>query len=511
MDGATLPATNRPGFFPAAALIAFIFFLKFAVYAWMVTPLWDIPDESGHYSYANDVSKGKFPLLGKAKIDLEVERSWKNPRARPQGNWIAQHPPLFYVLDAPAIIAARAMDMDFEQQVRAARMPAALFGSLAVLGLALFLGLATGSRELGLAGAIFFGATPMFTHLSTGVSHDTLVACTAAWAAYWIARWLQSNRFRHVLYAGALAGLCSITKITGLAMAIPLFLAISWRLWRVPVAAAYPWGSPLLRNNAVLQWMARSSTLWLVMFVPTCLWIARNVIHFGNMFPNASSLHPVAAVPIGFFEFMTRFPVWQHIVLNFVALVGWNGSGNGALHWIQADGALARYFLAILGAGSLAAALAPILARLQEIPRHVIGAAMLASVICGYAWWPLQHLAEWTCVLLLVALAATISTHARPLWRGDSAGWLLAAGAACVMFFLLAYYETLRDNFGGIMRATHGRYVYPVVPFLLLVLLWPLKERWPARLMVCAAVGAMLVADAFFLRQVFAMYGQLPG
>ncbi len=489
---------------PAAALIAFAFFVKFIVYALAVTPLWDIPDESGHYSYVHDIAQGKLPLLGQARMDEQVQHSWINPQAKPQRNWIAQHPPLYYALAAPAVVVAKAAGLGFEQQVRAARLPSALFGSLTILGLVLFLAAATGRDELGLAGGIFLGATPMFLHLSSGVSHDTLVACTAAWAAYWVVRWLESNRFAHVLYAGGLVAMCTVSKITGLAMAVPLFFALAWRLWRIQVSA----GLPL--DRALLQWTARSAALWLAMFAPVCLWIVRNLSHFGQMFPDASNLHPVKVVPIGFFEFMTRFPVWEHVALNFIALIGWNGSGNGVLKWIQANGMLTRYFLGFLAAASLATVFTPAISRLRPCARHAVAAMTGLGVAFLYLRWPEQHLVKWTCLLLLAAMLVTLAIHARAFWKADGVGWLLASGAGCFMFFLLAYYETLLDNFSGGMRATHGRYLYPVVPFLLLALLWPLRERWLSRLFLCAAAGAMLVSDKFFLRQVFAMYGQLP-
>ena len=100
----TQPANSR--FLFLALLVALIFAAKFAVYAWAVTPLWDIPDEPGHYSYAEDMSHGQWPRLGQAKIGAEVVHSWINPQARSRGNWIAQHPPLFYALDAPVVWAA---------------------------------------------------------------------------------------------------------------------------------------------------------------------------------------------------------------------------------------------------------------------------------------------------------------------------------------------------------------------------------------------------------------------
>ncbi len=322
-----------------AALIGLIFFIKFAAYAWYVTPLWDIPDESGHYAYAEDVSHLEWPVLGKARIDEDVMHSWKGAVGKRGGNWIAQHPPLFYTLDAPVIAAARHAGADLEQRVRLARLPSALFGALAIVGLLLFLRQATGSQTLGLTGAILFAATPMFTHLSTGVTHDTLVACTAAWAAYWCTRWLESNRDRHLLYAGLLVALCILTKITALAMAVPLFFALAWRLWKVAPS-----------GTRAGYWLARTAALWLVMFTPIVLWMARNMIIFGQPLPDASILSNDPKVEIGFFDLMRNHPFWKHTILNFISLVGWNGSDNGQLAWIQANGRMARFSLSFSSA-----------------------------------------------------------------------------------------------------------------------------------------------------------------
>lgn len=491
----TQSVNNR--FLFIAFVVALIFAAKFAVYAWAVTPLWDIPDEPGHYSYAEDMSRGQWPRLGQAKIGAEVAHSWINPQARPRGNWIAQHPPLFYALDAPVVWAARAAHLDLEQRVRAARTLNALFGGLTVLGLALFLARATGYEELGLAGAIFFAATPMFTHLSTGVTHDVLVACSSAWAAYWCTRWLETNRFHHLLYAGVLIALATVTKITSLALAVPLFFVLIWRIWRTTP-------SP----TRLLSWLGRCAVLWLVMFTPICLWIIRNQVYFDRPLPDSSNLHHASIVPIGFFEFMTSFPIWEHTLLNFIALVGWNGSGNGTLAWIQANGLLARYFLGFIGAASLGVLASPGWPYLARTIRHAVAALGLVAV--SYIYWhhPIPHLAVWTSFLLLAALTITLTVNTRALFRAEGRGWLLSAAAICTLLFSLIYFEHLRGNFGGAMRATHGRYLYPVVPFLLLVLVWPFRSTIARHGLLCAAVAAMLFSDGFYLRQVFDLYGQ---
>ncbi|MGY0634010.1 ArnT family glycosyltransferase [Luteimonas sp. A478] len=482
---------------PVAALVALIFLIKFVAYAWLVTPLWDIPDESGHYSYVEDITQGTWPVIGEARMSKDVTKSWKGSHAKPGMNWIAQHPPMFYVAEAPVVLAAQAAGFDFEQRVRSARMLGGLFGALTILGLALFLARATGRDELGLAGAIFLAATPMFTHLSTGVSHDTMVACTAAWGAYWCVQWLHEDKFRHLLYAGALIALCTVTKLTALAMAVPLFFALAWRLWRQR--------KTLGRH----QWLYRTVVLWLVMFTPICLWVVHNLTTVGQIFPDTGEIYDRNLVPIGFFELMLNFPFWQHTLLHLIALVGWNGSENGALKWIQANGLMARYFLAFFGVTALAILVKPFVSWLGSPWKSA--AIGLALALIAWACWtlPLTQLAGWLCLLLFAALVFTAVSNGRRFIAADGMGWLLATSALCVLFFAFVYYEHLWAIFAGTLRATHGRYLYPVMPFLLLALLWPFRKRLASQVILGGAVIAMLFADGFYLRQVFALYGQL--
>lgn len=488
-----------PRFVNVAVIVAAIFLAKFIAYAWLVTPLWDVPDESGHFSYIQDIVAGEWPVLGEARMGEDVTHSWRGPDATQGMNWIAQHPPLFYVTSAPFLSAARAGQLSFESQVRTTRIPAAIFGALTVFGLALFLARATGRDELGLAGAIFLAATPMFTHLSTGVSHDTLVACTSTWAAYWCLRGLESDNFRHFLACGAFVALATLTKLTALAMAVPLFFALAWWLWRRRGSAGWR------------QWLGRSGALWLVMFVPMCLWIARNLLTIEQVFPSSSIIYDRELVPIGFVEFMRQFPFWQHTLLNFIALIGWNGSPSGELVWIRADGWTGRYFLGLFAAASIAVLLRPLFHRLGSLQRW--GAAVLVTTALAHAYsqWPLMQLAAATCVLLGAAISFTLVTNAGRFFQGDLRGWLLATAAFCTLFFALTYYQHLWSGFTGGMRATHGRYLYPVAPFMLLVLIWPFRGGTASRLVLYGAIAAMVFSDGFYLHRVFNLYGQFQG
>jgi len=280
-------------------------------------------------------------------------------------------------------------------------------------------------------------------------------------------------------------------------MAVPLFLALAWRLWSTREA-----------GEGIRQWFSRASCLWLVMFIPASLLMARNLVIFDQLLPDASAVSKQTLVAIGFFDLMRDYPLWEHTLLNFIALVGWQGSGHDKTVWIQANGWMARYFLATLGAAGLAVLLTPLLDRLQERRRHIaIGSALVAAMFV-YLRWPEQDLPMLTCQILLLAMLVTLFLHARAS-HTDPSAWLLVTATLCTLVFAFAYYQHLWAGFSGMMRATHGRYFYPVVPFLLLVLLWPFRERFASRTLLLAAVMAMIVSDLFFLHAVFPMYKQV--
>lgn len=480
--------------------IALLFFVKFAVFGLYLTPFWDIPDESGHYSYVEDMSHGRMPILGESRISRDVADSWIAPGAAPGRNWIAQHPPLFYAVAAPVVAGVRAAGGDFDAQVGSARLVSSAVGAMAILGLIAFLTLATGRALLGIAGGVFVGATPMFTQLSGGVTHDTLVACTAAWACYWYVRWLQGNRFSHALACALVTGLCCITKITGLGLAVPLFFAMAFRLVQM-----HGFAKPL-------PGLFRAAIVWLVMFAPILLWAANNFAHFHQMFPDARLLHvyPDNPTEMGWLEYMRRYPVWQNVILNFVALLGWMGSVPRTVVTVQANGLIALSFVAVFLACSSLAIL-DTFRYLREGKRAwaclVIVAAVsiaLASTMSTY------RLATVACIVIFLA-TLWVGIRSIPALRGPSAHpWLLLTGCACILFFSVLFYHRIWEGYVqiGRVKALHGRYFYTVMPFLALLMLWPLrKNRLPVAAIAVAAM-ALVISDGFFLHDAFVMYGK---
>lgn len=476
-------------------IIALAFFLKYAAYGLLVTPLWNVPDEIGHYSYVEDMANGHLPLLGKATMGLDVTRS-QGSDTKPAQNWIAQHPPLYYALSAPVLVTARAAGLSFESQVRSVRLVSALFGALAVLGIICLVVEVTGNAALALACAIFVGCTPTFMLQASGVSHDTLVACLALWAVVWCVRWIDTNQLRYALWCGLLIGLGLITKVTMLAMAVPLFLAMAYWLLKNATSST--------KTVAFKQ----VALVWIVMFLPICVWMLRNVALLHHPLPLATEAHP-PKVPIGFFEYMRVQPFWQETLINYVGLfVDWGGHIHKAPAAIQASGPALSYFLIVLCFCSTYSFASTLGRQWQERGRW--GAVVLSASVTVVAALCMdrRQFAALDCFTTLVALVSMLCTHLLGALRGERKPWLLAASSLIVLFFALLLYEHIRADYYGELRAAQGRYFYPVLPFLTLAVAWPLRGRGLSRVAFYASLLGMLLFDHFYLHHALRFYGE---
>lgn len=481
-------------------LIVLAFFLKYAIYALFVTPLWVIPDETGHYSYVEDISDGHIPVIGQAQMAKDVALSQFGAGQAPGPNWIAQHPPLYYALAAPALIFARALGLDFDSQVRSVRLVSSLLGALAVLGFIRLINEATGNGILALACAIFFGCTPMFIQQASGVTNDSLVACLSVWAAFWCTRWSNTNDFKNAIWCAIFIALGLITKISVLAMALPLYFAMCYRLLRQGLLKAPP-------MHAIKQ----AGGLWLVMFVPVCIWMARNVIllhHLIPSFDDPSQQH--ALVAIGFLEYMYVQPFWQQCLINYTGLfVDWSYKIHEVPTAMQVSGLALAYFESVF---FIVAALAIIRATVRW-GSTLFWRITLISTACltlGLAA-TLSHtvFAAIDCGMIFLALATTLISRLLDKSGEDGAKWLLVTGSLCVMFFALLLYQHVQTDYYGELRAAQGRYFYPVIPFLAVVLAYPLRGPRLSQAALYASIGATLVVENFYLHHALKFYGQL--
>jgi hypothetical protein len=313
--------------------ISFVFFIKALYLSFFVTPLWSIPDESGHLAYIYDIAQGReIPLLNTAKIDSNIMSNFKGiSNASPADNKIAQHPPVYYMIAAvPLKIAMFFTDND-EILFRIPRIISSLSGSLVIVGLFFIFRLInlTGYKSSLLASAISF--IPMFTHLSSGTNHDTTLFLFSTISIYYLVKFIKMAKLKYLYLMGLWLTLTAGIKMTEWVILVPLLVFISIYLF-------YKDKKNILHIFGVVA---------LTLVVPI-LWMSRNFYYFHNPFFTASTGNSfrLSDNPLkeSFFDFISLQPVIELFIINFYGLLGWSHVNIKGPVWFQVSGNPRMFF-----------------------------------------------------------------------------------------------------------------------------------------------------------------------
>lgn len=506
-------------------LLSVLFLVKAIYLAFFVTPLWDIPDETGHLAYVMHIAAGEgIPVLGTAMIPTEVlSHMYGIEVAAAHPNWIAQHPPLYYHVAAVPYSVAQYFTSDVEILFRVPRIIAAISGTLLLLVLyrtARLVGLSD-RAALCLAGCL--GWVPMFSHLSSGTNHDVPLFLAGALAVHYFARFVLRHELRDAYVAAIWLSVAGAMKMTAWVLLPPFVLVVAWELrgdWRTWAVHVSGVGATALSMPAA--WMVRNL---LVYGAPT--YLARTDRTWRLEEPLQRS----------FTEFLNTQPVFEHFLLNYYGLIGWAGTGVGQLQWFQLGGfPLAVFTIALLIVGAVL--LVQFYEALRRPPIMAGGSSRFADVMVS-AWLRRQGL--WPNARILTAIVAVgvfaaltyfsmkggvgmnlrlvgiatvlaLGTGAfiAVLFESRDDRRLFLYGIAAFLFFSLVvlvqiYGVHLLD---GRLRATHGRYFYPVLPWLLLSLSLALAGRaWGERLLMLAFPLMILAEVDAYLNQVLPFIG----
>ena len=495
-------ATMDPSVSRAMFLVAAVFFVKASLLGLFVTPLWDVPDETGHYALILDIVSGRgLPLMGRSVIPDSVYESWmrKPAPSPPMPNWTAQHPPLYYLAAAPFLAAARTVSGDPEWQCRLVRLFSALSGALALIVFFAAFREASGDSLIAFVAASGVGFLPMFTHMASGVNHDVFLALCMGVATLFFVRLAHRGRAADGLAMGLALAAAGATKLSALAPSAVLVLQAAFLL-------------DARGARRVRQWLAIAAVACSL----PALWLLRHRL----LLPGVAA-HPTGAptIDLGVVPYLTRYPVLDHTFKNFVGLIGWTGTGRGELRWFQIDG---PYLLVYLLLACAAATLAAVWIERQEeehsSPRFIsflsrvlaLGAfaACFFVFLGGYGGVGLVKRLAYSLLIAVLFLGAP-----RVLGKADDRARIVFVSQLCLLVFTAAYlangFESFRAH--GEMRATNGRYFFAVLPFLALGYFEPAALALPAgrrRHLALAAVFLALLFDelAFFLLRVVPFY-----
>ena len=326
---------------PPILTLALLFTLKALYLAFFVTPLWDVPDEIGHFSYARDLAEGRgVPVLGRAEIGGDVMAHVShNPDARPTANWIAQHPPVYYLLSAVPLKIGMAFTNDPEVLYRLPRLVAAICGGLLLLVLYRTI------RTLGLNNycatvlASCIGFIPMVSHLASGTNHDMTLFLFSALMVHFLVRFLINHQLSDAYWSAVWMTLAAGIKMTAWVVIPPLLVIFALEM-----------------NGPARHWLKHFSGVTAVMLLVPLAWMLRNYVYFGD--PTCTAVTNAiwrmdTPLTDSFYTYIHSQPVIDHFILNFYGLLGWIGTGGGKLKWFQVAGAPRAAFSLILFAAGL--------------------------------------------------------------------------------------------------------------------------------------------------------------
>jgi len=212
----------------AIIIISLLFLVKALLFSFHITPLWDIPDEIGHFAYARDIAQGRgIPLLGESEIQGDIIAHLTDGVYREaRENWIAQHPPVYHLFAAIPLRIGLWLTDNQEILFRLPRVISAISSTLALLVVYRLLTLVNLRNTYAVAITACLAVLPMLTHLSSGTNHDTTLLLFSALATYFWVRYILNKRLQDAYWCALWLAVATTTKLTALVILIPMVTVI---------------------------------------------------------------------------------------------------------------------------------------------------------------------------------------------------------------------------------------------------------------------------------------------
>lgn len=330
-----------------------VLYLAVALVYGVAVPIFETPDENGHYAYIHELTEGRgLPVQG-------------TPSGQRVTGYVASHPPLYYTICA-ALTFWVPDDVDFQDwawrnpyhangfpgsvgnknflihtdaesfpwhgtplTVHMARLVSALLGAVAVVGTYGTAWELTGGQRgrlyIALGAAALTAFNPMFVFTGARVSNDAAVAAFGSLVIWGATRLAVRGLSRRGLVAlGAALGLAALSKFSGLTLAPAIALALLLDYVRRSVFG--------VRRSVfdVRRFIFHASRLMFdafLLFGTAALicggWFLRNLILYDELMGvNAWLSHTgtVRPEPIGFFEVI---PQLEGLEMSYWAMFGW--------------------------------------------------------------------------------------------------------------------------------------------------------------------------------------------
>ena len=304
-------------------ILPLLFVAKLSFFAFYFTPLWDVPDETGHVSYALEIfENGSFPVFGESRMHENViasQRVYESSYKGTTRNWIAVHPPLYYLTLYPFAYVGNLLLPDnslnsFELKVKILRSANIFYSLIALFFLVLLLNNFF-SRTTSYAFATILASIPMYTHLSSGATNDIFIFMNTVIFIYFLFIYHSSKRITHWFLSIIFFAFALLSK------AFAIFL------------------TPLILPYLLYFFKTRKLVFLfsIILLVLGYSWHIMNFFLYGSILPNLNEVKIVTNISFG--EFFFTKPYFIETFKNFYAWIGWLGRGVSSenLKFIQAN------------------------------------------------------------------------------------------------------------------------------------------------------------------------------
>jgi 4-amino-4-deoxy-L-arabinose transferase-like glycosyltransferase len=474
------------------------FFLKVSVIAVVVTSPWDVSDEIGHMGYVKHLATGQgVPVFMETRMDEEMWRSMVGDSVKvPDFNWIAQHPPLYYLYMIPSYWIGSMLGDTFEYPFYAARIWSSLLAVLALFLVFKTTRIFCEDDVVSLVVTAMVGSIPLVSQTAAGVNNDTLLLLLSIALGYrWVSFYKLPSR-KNLVWLGLVLGLCGITKYTFLLAMVPITSLILWRCIREkPVSI----GSVV--SFLCLGW------------VPFLGWAIRNWVVIGTPTPTMlEHLSFSSSTDYSVLEFFGAYPFFTHLFRSFWGIFGWQGSGQDlvltTMHLpivYQFLYALLLCILAVAGLNWLIQQPTPdggssakwfyILATLVTLIIFCSGLfpndAFYVSAVVYLTIFSVLFAAMYGAVKFW--FAPKILDHWRIRIQIESI-------LVCGFFMVVLIYQLLDySNESGMLRGTFGRYCYAIFGGLLMAWIIPGVTRLSRWIPLVISMAVVMVLAEYWL------------
>lgn len=438
-----------------------IFLIKGIFYAVYITPpvVGTAPDDTGHLSYIQYIaSERRLPILNETPLESVTLKchQYYNDRSssgyenflvtkeefdkRSDGNWIAQHPPLYYLIMTPVYLITKLFTNQLSIIIIVLRIITITFGLLFICTISKIMDLLQSKKivQYCILSSIVF-SMPIQYYFSN-ITNDSLLIYLCALSLYFLLKYRIKKQEKSYFHFVICCALICITKYTG---ALVIITYIAYFLWFS------------LKENRIkktLKLSLQGIFLGGMIVFPVFM---RNFILYGN---------PLAVAQVGNDTFNMSFTQFiidkNYLDILYQACVTFVGMRD----FIVADKQIKWVFAFILA--SLA-----FLCIIKVKNKYVRLFTFYSCYISAYVF--LYHLnVEFNTMISLFSILIIglymIASNIIDLKKKEINLFFFLVVLVVFLIFMFMHYNIALNN--GFARAVHGRYYYiAIFPFLYLI------------------------------------------